>query len=86
MTMTDPIARTVRAYILEAFLPGADESELTDDTSLIATGILDSLATVRLVAWLEEQYRIEIAAHEATAEHLDSVAQIVQLVREKLPA
>lgn len=83
--MTDPIASTIRAYILDAFLPGAEASELTDDLSLISTGILDSLATVRLVAYLEEQYRIEIAAHEATADHLDSVAQIVQLVREKLP-
>ncbi len=84
--MTDPLASAIRAYILDAFLPGADASELTDDMSLISSGILDSLATVRLVAWLEEQYHIEIAAHEATADHLDSVDQIVQLVREKIPA
>lgn len=84
--MTDPLASAIRTYILDAFLPGADASELTDDMSLISSGILDSLATVRLVAWLEEQYHVEIAAHEATADHLDSVDQIVQLLREKLAA
>lgn len=81
--MSDPIASSVKSYLLEAFLPGADPSELTDDTPLISAGILDSLATVRLVTFLEDQYRIEIAAHEASADHLDSITQIAALVRSK---
>ena len=40
-SMTDSIASSIRAYILDAFLPGADASELTDDLSLISSGILE---------------------------------------------
>lgn len=84
--MSDPIATTVKAYILDAFLPGADAAELTEDTLLISEGILDSLATVRLVTFLEEHYKIEVAAYEANADNLDTIALIANLVRSKLPA
>ncbi|MEO6444495.1 MAG: acyl carrier protein [Gemmatimonadaceae bacterium] len=84
--MTDPIAAAVKAYILDAFLPGADAAELTDETPLISDGILDSLATVRLVTFLEDQYKIEVAAHEANADNLDTITRIAQLVRSKLPS
>lgn len=84
--MSEPIASTVKSYILDAFLPGADAAELTDDTPLISAGILDSLATVRLVTFLEDQFQIEVAAYEANADNLDTITQIADLVRSKLPA
>lgn len=83
--MSDPIITAVKSYVLDAFLPGADPSELTDATPLISSGILDSLATVRLITFLEDQYGIEVAAHEASADNLDTLIQIANLVRAKLP-
>lgn len=80
----EAIRGEVRRIILEEFLPGADAGELTDATPLITGGILDSLGTVRLVAALEEQYGIEIEAHEASVTHFNSVADIVKLVQAKL--
>jgi acyl carrier protein len=73
----------VRKYILKEFLPGVPASELTDSTPLISGGILDSLATVKLVAMLEERYKVEIQAHEASITHFNSVADIASLVRDK---
>lgn len=73
----------VRTYILKEFLPGVAASELTDTTPLISGGILDSLATVKLVAVLEERYKVEIQAHEASITHFNTVADIASLVREK---
>lgn len=73
----------VRSFILEEFLPGEDPAELEDDTPLITGGILDSIATLKLVAFLEESFGIELAAHEADAENLDSVALMVALVESK---
>lgn len=73
----------VRQYILREFLPGVPASELTDDTPLISGGILDSLATVRLVAMLEDRYKVEIEAHEASITHFNTVADIAALVQSK---
>ena len=43
---------TIRSYILEEFLPGENPAELTDSTPLITGGILDSLATIKLLVFL----------------------------------
>jgi acyl carrier protein len=82
MFMTE-IGTTVKQYILNEFLPGEDASELTETTPLITGGILDSLATMKLVMFLEERYAITMQAHEADAEHLDTIALIEQLVQAK---
>jgi acyl carrier protein len=79
----DPISETVKGYILDEFLPGADAAELTSETPLITGGVLDSLATIKLVAFLEEQYGIVIEPHEANVDYLNTLADIAKLVREK---
>ena len=73
----------VRTFILEGVLPGEDPSQLTDTTPLISGGILDSLATIKLVTFLEERFKITIQAHEADADHMDTLADIAKLVVSK---
>jgi acyl carrier protein len=77
------IEGTVKSYILDEFLPGASPNDVTETTPLISGGILDSLATVKLVAFLEEQYQVTIEPHEASVDYLDTIAQIAELVRSK---
>ena len=78
------IKQTIREYILNEFLPGENPEELTDSTPLITGGILDSLATIKLVAFLEQQFKIQIQAHETMVDYLDTVTDIAQLVSSKL--
>jgi acyl carrier protein len=73
----------IKGYILQEFLPGENPAELTDSTPLITGGILDSLATLKLVVFLEERFKIQIQAHETMADYLDTVADIAQLVNSK---
>ena len=81
--MEQSIEIAVRDYILREFLPGEDPDELQDDTPLITGGILDSIATLKIVSFLESEFGIQVAAHEADADYLDSVAAIAGLVRQK---
>lgn len=78
------LEETVKGYIYKEFLPGEDPNELTHSTPLITTGILDSIATLKLVLFLEQQYRIQIQAHEVDVEHLNTIADICRLVDSKL--
>jgi acyl carrier protein len=77
------VKEVIKEYILEEFLPGENPAALTDSTPLITGGILDSLATLRLVLFLEERFKIQIQAHETMADYLDTVADIAQLVNSK---
>jgi acyl carrier protein len=81
--MRDKIKDEVKVYILKEFLPGEDPNELTDSTPLISGGILDSLATLKLVAFIEEQYSCSLAPFEADVEHLDTISSITELVLSK---
>ncbi|MFN0152290.1 MAG: acyl carrier protein [bacterium] len=80
----EEIKKTVREYIVREVFGGDNPGDLTDATPLITGGILDSISTLKLVAFLEEQYRIEVAAHEADTENMDTIADIANLVQSKL--
>ena len=78
------ISQAVKNYILEEFLPGENPAALTESTPLITGGILDSLATIRLVGFLEDRFNIQLQAHETMVDYLNTIADIAQLVRSKL--
>jgi acyl carrier protein len=82
----DNIVTAVKAHILEKYLPGEDPSRLGTDTELIRSGILDSLATLDLVAFLEDRYGVEFEAHEVEPTRLATLADIEKLVKGKLEA
>ena len=80
MTNTKQI---VKSYIMEEFLPGENPDLLTDSTLLVTSGILDSLATLRLIGYLQEKFDIEIEPHEMSLEHMDTLPDIANLVDSK---
>jgi acyl carrier protein len=80
----EDVKQTVKNYILQEFLPGEDPANLTDSVQLVRGGILDSLATLKLVAFLEEHFGIEIQAHEANPDNLNSIPDIAALVERKV--
>jgi acyl carrier protein len=73
----------LRQYILSEFLPGEKPSNLRDDTPLRTSGILDSVATLRLVSFVEEHYGIEVEAHEAGVENFESIDSIASFIKSK---
>ncbi len=80
----DDIMTNVRDFILKEFFSKEDSDRLTNSTPLITGGYIDSLATLKLVAFLEEQYNIELAAHEVKAENLNTIEDIANFVRSKM--
>jgi len=77
------VEQQIKAYILEEFLAGEDPEQLTNTTPLITAGLLDSIATLQLVEFLETEFSITVAPNEADAEHLDTIERIAQLVATK---
>jgi acyl carrier protein len=80
----EEVKQAIKEYILREFLPGENPAALTDSTPLITGGILDSLATIKLVAFLEERFHIQIQAHETMVDYLDTISDTAQLVSSKL--
>ena len=77
------IEESIKKFILCEYLPGEDPANLTDTTPLISAGVLDSIAILKLVDFLETTFVISVAANETDTEHLDTVERIARLVRAK---
>ena len=83
--MPNPLMQRIKNFIMEEFLPGENPDELTETTPLISGGILDSIATLKLVMFMEEQYGVSFEPHEVDKENLDNLASIVRLLQSKNP-
>ena len=78
------ISDAVKGFILKEFLPGQDPSELTESTPLITSRILDSLATIKLVGFMEEHFKVRFHPYETDVKYMNTVADITRLVQSKL--
>ncbi len=84
--MSEAASEKIKDYLMREFLPGEDPGELTATTPLITGGILDSIAALKLVMFLEDEYGVTFEPHEVNRENLDTIARIVQLLISKKPA
>ncbi len=80
--MSAEIKSEVRTF-LDASLSGG-ASAIQDDTKLISSRLLDSILALRLVTHLEAKFNIEFAAHEVTADNLESINRISEFVSSKM--
>ena len=79
----EEIKSAVKTFILSEYLPGEDPAALTDTTPLVTTGILDSIAVLKVVTFLENQFGIVIQPHEAVVENLNTLSDIERFVVSK---
>lgn len=78
------IKSALSGFILDNLLPGEDPGNLKDDTELKESGILDSMSTLKLVAFLEERFKIEFEADDLEPGNLSTITSLERLVRSKL--
>ena len=77
----DEITTVVRDYITREYLQEGDERQITDNSALITSGIVDSFSMVSLLRFLEKRYSIHIPDEAATPEAFDTVERIAAVVR-----
>jgi len=78
------VEQKVRGFILENFMFSDDETALNSGESLLDKGVIDSTGVMELVAFLEDEYHIQVGDEELVPENLDSVNNIVAFVGGKL--
>lgn len=62
---------------------GKDLRDVSNSDSLLESGVLDSLAVMRLAAFLEERYGVTVAEDDLMPEHFDTIDAITALVASK---
>jgi acyl carrier protein len=85
---TDPaeIRKLIREQLRMHLPKDAGADSMGDDAPLITGGLLDSVAALKIIDQLEETYGIEFDPEELSADFLDTVTQITELVSKKIAA
>ena len=73
----------INDYISRELVPDAALLPLTNDTSLLDSGILDSLSLLRLVVFLEERFEITMGDADLLPENFSSVNAICAYLRSR---
>jgi acyl carrier protein len=79
------VQERVRGFILEYFYV-SDPEELTDEISLLDSGLVDSTGMMEVILFLEREYAIHVEDHETIPENLESIERIAAFVARKQAA
>ncbi len=84
--MTEPLESEIRAFVVENFLFGQDDESMTAQSSLVESGIIDSMGVAEIVAHIESRYGVIVGDDELVPDNLDSIARIAAFVARKKQA
>ena len=83
--MAEDIKKTIIDYVKKEYLDEDSDQQITEDTKLISSGIVDSFSMVSLKMFLEKKFQVKIPDDKATPEAFDSVNCIINLLKEFTP-
>ncbi|QDU52384.1 acyl carrier protein [Gimesia panareensis] len=78
------IQSEIRNFVADNFLFGEDPESLQNDDSFLETGIIDSTGVLELVAFIEDQYDVQVDDDELVPENLDSINCLIDFIESKL--
>lgn len=80
--MANDITQTIRGFLTDRAWLRSEDNVLESD-SLLEKGVIDSMAMVELVAFIEQAYNIRIRDEELMPENFDSLSCIAAYIQSK---
>jgi acyl carrier protein/D-alanine--poly(phosphoribitol) ligase subunit 2 len=80
--MPEDLKKLLADYVKKEYLDEDSDMEVTPETKLISSGIVDSFSMVSLKTFLEKKFHIKLPDDKATPEAFDSVNNIIALLGE----
>jgi acyl carrier protein len=78
------IAQTIERFIVDEIMFGNSNIRIDPEQSLIESGILDSLALLRLIGFIEEQFGVVVEDGEVVPDNFQSLSRTEAFVQQKL--
>jgi len=70
----------LKEFIMTEVSPDLNLPQLDDDEPLIESGIIDSLGVLKIMAFLDEEFGIDLSAEQIKLENFKNVTSICSLV------
>ena len=79
----EEIIKTLEDYIREQFDIGNDP-DYNSEVDLFEYGFLDSMGAMEVIAYIEEEYSIEITQKDVVLYPMNTIAEIAEVIANKL--
>lgn len=66
----------IRKFVLQKLAKKAIQMNVNDQDNLITTGVIDSLAVMQLVAFIEESFSIKVKDEDIVPDNFESIEAI----------
>ena len=73
----------LREFLLENFLFTDDQAALSNESSFLAQGILNSTGIMEVILFVEEEFEISVADREMVPDNLDSINALAAFIERK---
>jgi acyl carrier protein len=80
MGRTTELETTIRNFLISDIVVGEGAENITLDTALLAEGLIDSMALMRIVTFLESELDAKIEDEALLPENFESIRAIASLV------
>ena len=76
--------QAIRKFIIDRLAKSEEQRAFSDQSNIIVAGIVDSLGIMHLVAFLEENFSINVRDEDILPENFESVDAIVLYVKKSV--
>jgi len=77
------VETAIERFVVDEIMLGDSNTKIDPNESLISSGVLDSLALLRLIAFLEEQMGVTVDDSEVIPENFESINEIKSFIEKK---
>ena len=81
----DEVKDKIRRFLNEEVLFEEGEVSISDEQRLVGE-VLDSLALMQLVEYIEQEFEIEVADEDVTPDNFETLNDLERYVKERIPA
>ena len=83
MNATEELHQRIHSWVLDTF-PLARQNGIGVDDQLLDGGIIDSMGTLEVVQFIEDEFSVTVEDEEMVADHFSSVRAIADYIQSKL--
>jgi len=77
------VETAIERFVVDEIMLGDSNTKIDPNESLINSGVLDSLALLRLIAFLEEQMGVTVDDSEVIPENFETINEIKSFIEKK---
>ena len=77
------VETAIERFVVDEIMLGDSNTKIDPNESLISSGVLDSLALLRLIAFLEEQMGVTVDDSEVIPENFETINGIKLFIEKK---